>query len=539
MTYSIAIIGGGVSAVAQVAQLLKELKALNPVPKVKVVVYEKDSVMGAGLPYASQDDCYILNLPPASMDVLPDCSGHFAQWLKERYPDHSAFPPRHYFGQYVAEIALQLQNEAKEMGIEVEYSLENEVTDVLALQNKTYQVKSHKGDENFNGVILCTGHLPSSCYTELNGCPQYAHNALSPHIYKEILPHHSVLILGTRLTAIDTAMKLRSIQHQGEITMASRSGLLPTVLSEKVEDYTLQWITIRSLMRLTQGNSKPLQLSDLLLLIQEEFSAAAGNKFQLSTIPRSDKDIKPLDWLNREIDEAINGKKAWQNVLFALYPIIPAIWPMLHEHDQKEFMQKYYSTFMAYMAAFPLQNANKVKGMIDSGQLTVTGGISSDIQRIGDKYRFAVHGKEKWADWVINATGPGFDIEQVLLYKKMLKSQTIFQNPLGGIKVHPYSLEVLDIDDKPYTGWYCIGNPTIGGALTMLDVGQMVHQAGIVAANINKTIFNHQHSKLRVGRGNNDVKLSSAANAFFHTQKASYSTWAKTSRIVTNLLKRM
>lgn len=467
----IGIVGGGPAAISLIKQLLDSVKPGLKQP-LKITVYEQGKKIGPGQAYSNPHDCYILNLPAADMGITPEPNNDFKTWLSSSaYRGTSNFPPRHFFGQYLEQVAAKLPEEAKDVGIELEYKLSTSVHNVLPLTSKEFIIKhfresEKKDDEDeLDMVVLCTGHLPSNTYNNFIGQSHYYHNPWDDSIYDKNSLGKQVGILGTRLTAIDTALRLKAIRYAGHIAMASRSGLLPAVLSTKISrPYNLKHLTLHSLFLLTKTETTLLRLSEILHLIDKEIQEASGGKekFEFKALMKDHETKTPEAWLESEIKNA-NSPKPWQQVLLALYPILPFIWQRLSDSDKKEFMDKYYGTFLTYMAAFPLENAKKILEMINSGQLSVIGGVSGVEKNKEDTYSIHAHNKII-VDTLFNATGPGFDLESSPLFKKMEEKRIIARNILGGIKIDrsqidPFSsYRVFNKKGIPYPGMFAIGN---------------------------------------------------------------------------------
>lgn len=494
--HRIAIIGGGPAAVATLAQLLPELESKNLIKEVEIAVFEKSDNLGSGLPYSSPEDCYILNLPKEIMEPIMGKTGVFSQWLKDipGCPQDTSFPPRHYFGQYLQFLANQLQGQNDSSGALIKYYTRCEVSDIRRVQTDTqtgYQIKTSLGDYDSQYVILCTGHMPTSTYCHLIGAAGYRHNPWEKAAFTEINLMDHVGIIGTGLTAIDLARKLISQGHQGQITMISRRGLLPAVLPHTVPPYTLKHLTLHNFNQLTGMGLSPLPLGTLLSLFWNEMSEAESKPLNWDTIFKSWEDISPLDWINREITEAEKRPRPWQQVLFAIYPILSNIWTYLSLKDQKIFLDKYYSTFLTYLAAFPLENAHKIKSYLQSGQLQVHGGLK-DIKGQDWHFELIREGRPAFIpQHLFNATGQGYHIAQMPLYANMLKSRLIRQHPLGGIDVNPQTLRAVGSPSI-----YAIGEPTRGACLATADMGQVSLQARRVCIQVGQALNRKTRQKL-------------------------------------------
>ena len=82
--HRIAIIGGGPSGVSLCIQLLKSIKEAKIRNNIEITVFEKSCSIGPGLPYKSNDNCYILNLPKNIMEPIPGEKNNFStkgKWI--------------------------------------------------------------------------------------------------------------------------------------------------------------------------------------------------------------------------------------------------------------------------------------------------------------------------------------------------------------------------------------------------------------------------------------------------------------------------
>ena len=483
--YRIAIIGGGPAAVSLCWQLFNEIKYSNLNKELEIIVFEKNKEIGLGLPYAQKEDAYILNLPKNIMEPLPEKKGEFSAWLGLNYPnpnyaDKSEFPPRYIFGQYLNYLAKKFQIEAAKWNIKVSYLTSTEVFNISKDANR-FLIKNTQGDMQADYVILCTGHMPSNTYREYIGKPRYSHNPWNNESFLEIQPNESVGILGTRLTAIDVAVKLINQNHCGPITMISHNGLLPTVLAKKVLPYQMQYLKLDSLPH-------QIQLSYILKTFFKEISLALNKPCSFDSIAKSYEDIKPLSWINKEIKQAEQNAKPWQQVMFSFYPMVPVIWQRMDIENQRKFMLEYSSLFMTYLAAFPLENAYKIKNLLESGQLKVLGGLQF-IKHQDEK--FVLQGKTEAVETnhLFNATGPGYNIRHQPLFTNMLNQGLIRQHPLGGIDVKPETLQVFNSQKQLNPRLFAIGELTRGNYLMTTDLATVAKQASRVSQAISSKII--------------------------------------------------
>jgi|GEM_PF-1424093 len=496
VTHHIAIIGGGPASVSLCMQLVNQFNALNSQQEIEISVFEKGDRIGPGLPYLLEEDCYILNLPKEIMEPVFGETGHFKKWIAENpsLQQGSKFPPRHYFGKYLEYQAKQTQIKAAKARIKINYLTNTEVLDIQEGENGFQIMTNQKNQYRASYVVLSTGHMPSSNYKEFIGKKGFRHDPWNHNAYDDIGPHEEVGILGTRLTAIDILRKLQQRKHQGPIWMVSRSGMLPAVLANEIPPYPLKYLTQTTFVNLTDSGVNPLPLKNLMDLFWKEISDAQGYSCDLKSVQKSIRDISALQWLNQQITRAEVVAPPWQQVLFAIYPIVSSIWAMLPLEDQKTFLKDYYSLFMTYLAAFPLDNARMVRSALESGQLKIYGGMES-IKQVNNQYNLTINDQNSiTAKHLFNATCTGHDPSVIRLYKRMLERGIIRKDELGGIEVNPHTLQVTSKAGKLNQQLFAVGELTKGVCWEATDINGAAFQARRTATLIARHTLTHDAS---------------------------------------------
>lgn len=493
----IGIIGGGPASVSLCLELKKQLNASGL--EIEILVFEKNAHIGHGTPYALHEESHLLNLPKESMEPVTGESAYFVQWLKEQGLDTpTSFPARYLFGQYLEHRAVQAQLEAEPCDLTINYLVNNEVLDVET-KGLGFQIKTTQDQYLVDFLVLSPGHMPSQNYQEWIGKDGYIHNPLSPDAFTAIDPNQSIILIGSRLTAIDAVLKLKRLGHRGKLTMASRSGLLPTVLGTTIRPYTLKYLTSELLKR----DKGSLSIAELTALFWQEMNTI-GCHSHLKSIPRSSKDISALDWISNEIKEAEAGGRSWQEVLFALYPLTPKLWPLLNPEDQQYFMTHWYSLFITYLAAFPLENAYQIKTLLTSKQLEIINGVQ-DITQERDRFIVQCAEGRLSTSWLINATGPGYNPKSLPFLKKMLASGLVLAHPLGGLKVEQSTLRVHQGSHQVFSRLYALGELTKGVNFLTTDLGCVTNQAKTVAHLLTQQL---QEERSRETQAKNTVLFS-------------------------------
>lgn len=478
----IAIIGGGPAALSFCMQLLQKMQFHHQLYNhIEIMVFEKNSAIGPGIPYRYQEESHILNLPKDIMEPIYGETGKFTRWLTniENCDHNTNYPPRYLFGKYLEELATQTQLNGFAHGIKINYYTNNEIIDIQKINNDQYQIYTTNTLYMANYVIYSIGHMSSSTYTHFIGNDGYIHNPFDLPNYN-INNNEPITIIGTRLTAIDIALKLKRNNHQEKIYMVSRSGLLPTVLSKKIPKYDLKYLSFDYLYSISKAKNQFLSIRTLNELFWKEISEAEGSVCTYEKTFKSYKDISPLDWINQEISQAESGNRPWQQVLFSLYPHTPNIWPLLKYDDQKLFLDQYNSLFLTYLAAFPLENSYKIRELLISNQLEISGGLQN-ITYQNNQYIVELNKQNTiHTKFLFNATGPGYDPVQTPLLKKSITSGLITKNPLGGIHVDPTTLRVIDSEENLNSRVFAIGELTKGSYFLTTDLGRVTAQANLI-----------------------------------------------------------
>jgi uncharacterized NAD(P)/FAD-binding protein YdhS len=488
--FRIGIIGGGAAGISLCMQL--RAKLIQASIQAELLVFERQSNMGMGTAYSSKEDCYRVNLSKELMEPVSNEKGQFAYWLESNtdYLENTLFPPRYFFGQYLESKALQMQKEEIK-GIKTKFFTHHNVWDIQPLSSHVYEI--HAEHQNIpriyhvNSLVLCLGDLPSSTFMDLKGRKGYYPDPWSSTVYKELQSQESLCIIGSKLTAIDIALKLHSIKYQGKIRMASPSGLLPTVQGKQVT-YLFKYLIPSQLHYFLKSRSHyPIRLSELIELFTKEMSAYYGYSFDLDAFIANAKHSSTLGRINADIQQAERGERHWYNILSVSYQWLSRLWPLLNRDDRTLFIKKYQSIFFRYLCSMPLESAYSIRSMLQSGQLTLHGGLTG-IDYDKDKYIICFDTtKPLFSNQVINATGSDCTLTELPLLKNLLRRGMITPHVAGGINVDPQTCQIINKVGICLPHAYAIGNLVKGACFVIIEVGRISAQANLVAQTISKS----------------------------------------------------
>jgi uncharacterized NAD(P)/FAD-binding protein YdhS len=475
----IAIIGGGPAGVSLCLQLVQALEQTHNPFKVLILLFEAKSELGTGLPYGFLEDSFCINLPKQYMTLLPGQYHHFADWVSSEGKQDRLFPPRHYFGQYAQEQLAAIKSTEH---YEVVFHRDHHVVNIKPLNKNQYGVEAIQHDELFyyeaDYLLLATGHLPNTSFSHLRNTPCQI-NPWNLNHYQTIHPHSHVGIVGTRLTAIDVVLKLMQQNHQGKISLMSRSGLLSAVRGEHSLP-EMNYLTPKNILHIVHHTDSRSLLPALIKLLEQEFIAFLPSGYTLWNTLKAIKRQTPLQRLQREIRQAELKQTSWQSVLSCFYQILFKLWPKIHPTTQAHFLKNYRSLLLTWLCSFPLEKAYLLHDSMLKGQLTIHKELL-DIEHQSSS--FILHGQQKVAiecEHLILALGSGNEPETIPLLAQMLQQGLITKHQLGGLSIQQSTYQVHNKQSLASSRIYALGDLVKGACFNTIELGQVVEQAHLI-----------------------------------------------------------
>ena len=220
----VAVIGGGFSGTMLAVHLARA-------GDVRVTLIERQGAPGRGLAYAAANPNHLLNVRAERMSAYPEDPGHFTRWLAARGLGGPAdFAPRRTYGLYLEQQLRQAHADAfprlRLLAGEAR-SIEQAGTRHRVMLDDGHVVEA-------DVVVLATGNPPPPRLPAFAALPSHLYRSdpwqsgLTEGLGKEDV----VLLVGTGLTMMDTAVSLADAGFEGRILAVSRRGLLPRVHAE-------------------------------------------------------------------------------------------------------------------------------------------------------------------------------------------------------------------------------------------------------------------------------------------------------------------
>ncbi|KAF7137154.1 hypothetical protein RHSIM_Rhsim07G0030500 [Rhododendron simsii] len=244
ISLKVAIIGAGVSGLVTARELLREGH--------RVVVYEKSNQPGGTWVYDTRVESDSLGLDPKREIVHCSLYSSLRTNLPRPLMGFSDYPftdrvygdPRNFPGH--EEVLKFVKDFAREFGLTELIRFQTEVVRVERVESGNddddddeWVVESRtsgaSGEEEFQAVVVCTGHYAEPIVANLPGIEQWPGKQLHSHNYRVPDPFQNqvVVIIGSGPSAIDISREIASVAKQ--VHLSSRS---PNV---KVSNFDNTW----------------------------------------------------------------------------------------------------------------------------------------------------------------------------------------------------------------------------------------------------------------------------------------------------------
>lgn len=491
----ISIVGGGAVAVCSLDHIIENFIASGQEVVIEnISIFEKGSEIGLGLAYSSEN---LLNVKVGSMYVRKSDPEKFLQFAALGGFSEDDFVPRKYFGKFLKSHLSNVMEKAKKNNIQVSLFTRCEIVDVGEDSSK-YFLKSNDGTIfEADKIVLCLGNQVPDFGGHLLGSPGYFHEAYDiENITKSIPKTAPVSLIGCGLVSIDTILSLSRRGYEGPITCYSRTGLLPSV-RPRAKRWKLKYLTREKLLNLTNQNRSKISYEDLEELFRNEFARLNISDLDIrNEIDRIARD-EPEDVLRHNLNRAMSTThiNQYSSILSAIDDFIHIIWNSIPEQAQRHFLTTYKRIWDVYNYPMPLENAKKLKSLMESGILEVKKGLNS-VEYSEKENCFMLYCNQNLrnvkisrARYVVNTTGQGINVLNMdnKLLRNLLSKGMIQSHKFGGILIEFGSSLAVPKYRKLTRGIYVIGSLTRGTYLNSSSMMNNTNAAELVARHLSST----------------------------------------------------
>lgn len=392
--------------------------------------------------------------------------------------------PRTVYRRYVLQRFNEAYSRLRRAGCSVAIST-TEIQSIRRMRNRAIEVSSTKGRDEFDLVVLGIGASANDPLPLLAQDPRYIANIYqSPQWEERLQLNGHVLVLGSKLSAIDATVSLLTKRDDVQVTMVSRGGVLPSVRRELL------------LQELPNMNAKNPTLPRDYPRLRSIFVQAARDLRQLSGgRSRAPDELLPDKQLDRDIEACEAGTNKWQHAIGHFIEEMNNFWPLLTAADQKEFKRRYSPFISRFVSSFPLQNATVLQNGFAKGQLSVAkvGSKLANLVEAGTLLLGRAELTGRQFDLVVNCTG----LNPLAFWETplgiSLREQGVEVNPHGGLTVEPKTMRIASA--QPELDCYAVGAPVSGSLLVTNYVRASVIQADLVLSDIENRFETRQFGR--------------------------------------------
>lgn len=371
----VVIIGGGAAGTAAFVALVRHRTAgsvdvVDPRPP------------GSGIVFGAAGPGLLCNTSAGVMSLDPEDPDGFVRYLRESgvpaTPDD--FVPREMVGRYCGDV---FRDHAR--GIAHRHVAARAVR--VARHGAGYRVDLADGEHlTADDVVVATGTgppvVPAMVRDHVGQPGLFA--TVDPVGLGELAPGSSVLVLGSRLSAVDATLLLCGRGHR--VAMTSRTGRLPAVRTRIGDGVPLDGSALAGL-----DLTDPALPLALLRLVRR----AVGRPLREQVSTATD----PVARLRAEIALARDARIPWQDVIAELIDWTNTRLATVDRQVREAAMARCATLISRYISAFPLENAERLAAELDRG--------TAELRR-DHPTRIAPDGGG-WTAWWPNGTRSRYD----------------------------------------------------------------------------------------------------------------------------------
>ncbi len=441
---TVAIVGGGASGVLTAVHLLGRTTD----PGLRVTVYEGSGRVARGIAYGTDDDRHLLNVRARDMSAFPDDPGHLLAWLARtgRAVDPDQFLPRTEYSRYLADALATVATSRLDVRASV-------VEDIVA-EPDGFAIHTGAAIGRAGSVVLAYGNLaPRSLGFGGGDVVDAVWHLPNPWDLDRLraLPlDATVVVVGTGLSSVDTAVTLLGDSPSRHVIMTSRHGLLPRPHRAQL---STAWVS--------PIPSGPLTADQLAAVVRGQVEAAG----------------------RVGVD--------WRAVVDGLRTRTQSLWTRLDLGERQRFLDLYAREWEVHRHRMAPQIAARLDGWRRDGRLTVLAGGVESVVAQGDRCLVTFAGsapqqpapRPVTADAIVNSTGPMTDVSQSRnpLLRALVLRGMVTPDPLGlGLSCTPDG-QVVDAAGLGTAGLYAVGPPRKGALYESTAVPEIREQAAEVA----------------------------------------------------------
>lgn len=448
----ISIVGGGATGITILRHLAELVASGRDNGAISGIQLFDKSGFDGGVAYRTQSDRHLLNMKASTMSIRPGDADEFLRWLRARgLSCHgNRHLPRMVYRDYLDAVRLAAIAQCRGAGVPVHVE-HAEIVRMRFSPDRDVLLTTDLNITHISSVlILCTGHNAPDDHYGLAAIPNYIRDPYAQFAFAD-RDGVEVGILGSGLSAVDTAAALAKTHQSVRMTCFSRSGLFPTVqpvtlpaTADDFRDALHRYVASRERI---EADAFAARLSGLLL-------ETTGIRCDLSCRNVGGDALADLE---HNIGRAESGEPSVYSYLVSVIDVMCDAWSRMRDVEKMRFMDVYNSGWLRNRSAMPLENAIRIRDLMRSGRLSAHARLRN-VTGIGGRFRAILgEGDRHDVDYVIDATGPSYRLDSSPLYQDMQRQGLIAFDALGGIRCGYDDSRVHDRHGTAHPNVYAVG----------------------------------------------------------------------------------
>jgi uncharacterized NAD(P)/FAD-binding protein YdhS len=341
------------------------------------VIFEPRGELGQGIAYGTTNLDHLLNVRAGCMSALPDEPDHFTAWARRRTgsADDRSFLPRAWYADYLRSLLQPVEHCA------------DRVDDIETDGGRVRILLSGGTRRSFDRAVLAPGSNPPVWPDGLGGHEKnWIADPWAPGTLSRLPTDRPVLLVGTGLTAVDTALNLHAAGHR-QVIATSRHGLLPC--------------------RQPDQPYPPLRLDP----------------------PMRPTARSLLAWARVNA----TGPGGWGPVVDALRPHTDDLWGAMSNPERIRLLRHVQRRWEVLRHRMAPSVAARIETMREAGELKIVAGGVRSAQAAGDGIDVVLADRSLRVGAVVNCTGPCPDVRRSVdpLVRRLLTRRVVRPGAMG------------------------------------------------------------------------------------------------------------
>ncbi len=495
-TADLAIIGGGPACVALLHRLARagHSKSIGHID-----VFEKRKHLGPGGPYAPPDRALLMNTPVSHLNVTGD-PRHLTHWLATcalpgAHTSLDVCLPRFVYGHYLEHVGSAAIKRLAYAKTQVTHR-RHEVRDLSQVRGNQFELTASDGNTFYaRRVVLAVGDPAPTRHAAFEGLPNYVDAPTRFEAMAAIPRDAAVIVLGAGASAVDCCLYLkRNRGHCGLITLVSRSGQLPCVLSNHLPDGGVPHDHVAALLASQSG---VLSLTQVVKAVESDLSAWLGGPASVYSKVTAERTAERIFY--RDVLRASHRLPGPQDYIRSLRKLAPEVWRRLLPEDRRLFDENYRSQWDRHRHPIPVSSARTFMRMLRLGEVRVVKASYEALSLNGDftVQASGVTSQAVQAPYLVQATGLELDAtrDSSHLIKAILRRDLGCAHPSGGLRVN--SKLKLQRSQGEESDVYLMGSRTRGSTFATASIQSIARASETVAEQL---VLDNNKSEAQKGR---------------------------------------